>query len=283
MVYVYRANHFEILDLSNAQAGIFSMRSDSNGNLMIDSVDCRTNMNRTPSDASSRNRQANFIVGSSYPSLKHPFAPDASKQCELCGFMYTLFRRKHNCRLCSCSCCDECSKKRSILDDVPIRTCDVCFNRLHHLQEKAQEERSSQHNISVSTSNIHAPSSGITSTTTAGSIACVATPASADKQQQEGEGERKLRLFGSSSINSSSSQKMPQQQSQQQVQQKAFQTSQAGVGRTMQTMNEVHERLQERGEKLSRMSERTEEIANQANEFARLAKLLKEQQKSRWF
>jgi hypothetical protein len=247
------------------------MRSDSNGNLMTDSV-----------DASSRNRQANYIVGSSYPSSKHPFAPDASKQCELCGFMYTLFRRKHNCRLCSCSCCDECSKKRSILGDVPIRTCDVCFNRLHHLHEKAQEECSSQHNISVSTSNIHAPSSGITSTTTAGSIACFATPASADKQQQEGE-ERKLRLFGSSSINSSSSQKMPQQQSQQQVQQKAFQTSQAGVGRTMQTMNEVHERLQERGDKLSRMSERTEEIANQANEFARLAKLLKEQQKSRWF
>ena len=69
----------------------------------------------------------------------------------------------------------------------------------------------------------------------------------------------------------------------QQQQQQATVNSQASVGRTMQTMNEVHERLQERGEKLSRMSHRTEEMANQANEFARLAKMLNEQQKSRWF
>jgi len=55
------------------------------------------------------------------------------------------------------------------------------------------------------------------------------------------------------------------------------------TSQTMQTMNETHEKMLERGEKLSKLSESSNLMANQANDFAKMAKLLNEQQKNRWF
>jgi len=50
---------------------------------------------------------------------------------------------------------------------------------------------------------------------------------------------------------------------------------------TINTMNELNERLKHRGEVLTRVEERTEELANNAGEFAKMATELKEQAKKK--
>lgn len=40
--------------------------------------------------------------------------------CEDCGFCFTIFKRQHHCRLCNVLCCDDCSKKRVIIDGAQV-------------------------------------------------------------------------------------------------------------------------------------------------------------------
>jgi ankyrin repeat protein len=311
-LFSFRANHFEVLDLAAGATQLTtSSRTDSSGNLAgmtttagAASGGSRMSVDRRTSTAGVSTVLVDGNAASTVTPTKHPFAPDGSKQCELCGFVYTLFRRQHHCRLCNASCCDDCSKKRSVLECTQARTCDVCINRLHHLQEKAQEEaralQRSQSNAALNSgsgggvggvggSGMGAAAvNGAASNNANGGFASffgssnISSNAAAEQAASDRDRERRMRLFGSASQKAEST-APGGAASQQQQQQQATVNSQASVGRTMQTMNEVHERLQERGEKLSRMSHRTEEMANQANEFARLAKMLNEQQKSRWF
>ena len=66
---------------------------------------------------------------------------------------------------------------------------------------------------------------------------------------------------------------------------KADKEAETRLNGTINTMNEINERLKQRGERLTRVQERTEDLANNAGEFAKMAKQLKEQQKksSGWF
>ena len=54
----------------------------------------------------------------------------AGKYCWLCAFQFTLFKRQHHCRLCDASCCDECGKKKAVVDGKEVRCCDACYNYL---------------------------------------------------------------------------------------------------------------------------------------------------------
>jgi hypothetical protein len=40
--------------------------------------------------------------------------------CLLCLTPFSMFRRQHHCRLCDALCCDECSRKRVLVDKVPV-------------------------------------------------------------------------------------------------------------------------------------------------------------------
>jgi len=163
--------------------------------------------------------------------------------CSFCSFVFTMFRRQHHCRLCNNLCCDECSKKRVIVDSSQVRTCDCCYNKIATQTEiyRSQEAAASAQKIRVE---------GV----------------SKDSNEQ------KRALFNSSDeanqIHTGNSEKMK---------------SSNKIGNTFSVMNETYDRLQERGEKLNRLADRSEEMVNQASEFARLAKQLNEQQKSRWF
>ena len=42
------------------------------------------------------------------------------KMCALCDFKFTLFKRQHHCRLCDAVCCDECSKKKAIVEETQV-------------------------------------------------------------------------------------------------------------------------------------------------------------------
>jgi hypothetical protein len=46
---------------------------------------------------------------------------EAKPCCSLCGFQFTMFKRQHHCRLCNCICCDDCSKKRAIIDAKEVQ------------------------------------------------------------------------------------------------------------------------------------------------------------------
>lgn len=45
---------------------------------------------------------------------------DSSLGCILCSFQFTMFKRQHHCRLCNASCCDDCSKKRVVIDGAQV-------------------------------------------------------------------------------------------------------------------------------------------------------------------
>ena len=52
-------------------------------------------------------------------------ANNKDKICNLCGFIFTMFKRQHHCRLCDSSCCDDCSKKRAVVQEQQVGTMSV--------------------------------------------------------------------------------------------------------------------------------------------------------------
>ena len=55
---------------------------------------------------------------------------DNLKTCALCDFKFTLFKRQHHCRLCDCVCCDECSRKKAIVEESQVQS--MTHNNLVH-------------------------------------------------------------------------------------------------------------------------------------------------------
>lgn len=197
---------------------------------------------------------------------------EPADRCHLCAIHFTMFRRQHHCRLCNVLCCDECSRKRTVIDGnqvlyctaqqrpssssssfechlslsavmLQVRTCDCCFNRvMDKLDAKNREEQP------LSRLTVIPPP---TSTAAAGG--------------------NKSKLFGNAVIEAES-------------QSSAVKKPSAAMSKTMNTMGETHNKLLERGEKLSKAAIKSEELSNQANDFAKLAKQLADQQKAnRWF
>ncbi|KAJ0399025.1 hypothetical protein ATCC90586_000494 [Pythium insidiosum] len=70
-----------------------------------------------------------------------PFAPrivkwTRSSECHECHESFTIFVRRHHCRMCGNSFCHEHSSRRVTLlgigfDDEPVRVCDACFTDYH--------------------------------------------------------------------------------------------------------------------------------------------------------
>ncbi|RYG69591.1 hypothetical protein EON64_02310 [archaeon] len=46
--------------------------------------------------------------------------PTKGTKCRLCSVPFTMFRRNHHCRLCNILCCDDCSKKRCVIDNAQV-------------------------------------------------------------------------------------------------------------------------------------------------------------------
>lgn len=160
---------------------------------------------------------------------------------------------------------------------MQTRTCDSCYNRVLYLQEQANQRK-----FLSGIKPLH-PSSNT-------STPLVQSQSQSQQQQPESnENTSKRDLFGTSQSAStaaagdSRAKRLEASSSVRGGKQQQGSASVGGMGATMNTLSETHERLQERGEKLSRLSDRTEEMSNQASEFARLAKQLKEQQQNRWF
>ena len=67
------------------------------------------------------NNSTDNIKGKTKDSLKEKDSQkDREKICWLCEFKFTLFKRQHHCRLCDCVCCDDCSKKKALVDEVQV-------------------------------------------------------------------------------------------------------------------------------------------------------------------
>jgi hypothetical protein len=54
-------------------------------------------------------------------SAEQRYWTEPADRCHLCGIHFTMFRRQHHCRLCNVLCCDECSKKRTVIDGNQVR------------------------------------------------------------------------------------------------------------------------------------------------------------------
>jgi ankyrin repeat protein len=78
-------------------------------------------------DAAS-NADALHLTANMYENTSETIATSTSSLCVLCSTSFSLFRRQHHCRICNVLCCDDCSKKRVVLEGTQQRACDSCFN-----------------------------------------------------------------------------------------------------------------------------------------------------------
>jgi hypothetical protein len=62
-----------------------------------------------------------YIAGGATVGYPAPVFPDNHDRCSLCWFQFSLFRRPHHCRLCDALTCDECSKKRVLIEYQQVR------------------------------------------------------------------------------------------------------------------------------------------------------------------
>ena len=53
-----------------------------------------------------------------------------SENCTICTKKFTLWNRRHHCRVCGILCCDACSKSKKLMPTIdreqPVRVCDKC-------------------------------------------------------------------------------------------------------------------------------------------------------------
>ena len=200
--------------------------------------------------------------------------------CVLCGTGFTLFRRQHHCRLCNALCCDDCSKRRAVIEGSQHRTCDSCFNVVLYRLDCVRATGGSGGgggSSSAKTATATATAAAMVSTKTGNAVtAGVArtssspppAPVVADQHLSN-----KSALFAGAAAAPATGQGRQQQQGQQG----------GGLSAAMGAMSEAGERLRERGQKLERLGDKSADMANAASDFARLAKQLNEQQKNRWF
>jgi hypothetical protein len=60
----------------------------------------------------------NALEGEEDSNICYPL--DGKDKCILCSAGFSFFRRQHHCRLCNVLCCDDCSKKRVIMQSKVI-------------------------------------------------------------------------------------------------------------------------------------------------------------------
>jgi ankyrin repeat protein len=172
----------------------------------------------------------------------------ADSNCRLCGVQFSFFKYKRECKICDVVCCDDCSKRRCMVESASQRTCDCCYNRLSNTWEvaseravqKAKEQSSTMSRTNSSSSNERA---------------------------------RKDSLFGTSNSSSgspSAANSSPSDHS-------------SSMQGTIASMNDTRDALHLRGEKLAQTADKAQKVADNASEFAKMAKQLNDQQKKRWF
>jgi hypothetical protein len=65
-------------------------------------------------------------------SYRNAWQPDTeSSSCNACGTKFTLWLRRHHCRLCGKLFCNACTTKRAPITalkyHIPVRVCETCF------------------------------------------------------------------------------------------------------------------------------------------------------------
>ena len=97
----------------------------------------RRNSNETSGSMSLRSKSHTKPLQAHQEHQSRHIAPlwvqDAvSKNCQKCEVVFTLFRRRHHCRLCGALVCNECSSNREYIptENKRVRVCDSCMLRL---------------------------------------------------------------------------------------------------------------------------------------------------------
>ena len=76
------------------------------------------------------------------------WTPDAqSNCCSLCKTEFSTFFRRHHCRQCGTLVCDNCSNRRVLiphLSNLPVRSCDSCYEELSEAQTDFRDSLSTQ-------------------------------------------------------------------------------------------------------------------------------------------
>ena len=87
-----------------------------------------------------------------------------TKTCERCQVEFSLFNRRHHCRVCGYCVCKDCSKNRAYVGADEVRVCSYCLHA-HSPQGKQQEDRtiSSEQYYSRKPKEINTASPAVTS------------------------------------------------------------------------------------------------------------------------
>jgi hypothetical protein len=181
---------------------------------------------------------------------------NALDKCMLCTVEFSMFNRRHHCRICGSLICGACSSKTTTLPSgEEVRTCDSCYNHncfKYDLRRKAQRtaNRSTRLKEQARLEKTNAYNERMKAKV-AQMSATRARIADPDK--------------------SKSKSKNP-------AVQKALDTAEA-----RRTMRENVRLMEERGEKLDELNERASRMEDNSRDFAAMAKKLRQKQESSWF
>jgi len=64
-----------------------------------------------------------------------------AKQCKCCESPFGTIKRRHHCRRCGASCCQQCSRSRITVGKEDIRICQNCSNNMLVSEDELQQVR----------------------------------------------------------------------------------------------------------------------------------------------
>jgi hypothetical protein len=137
--------------LSSSFKNFYKFSHSPNGSQVILSSSSFSSLGRnsiTPNNndqiKSSTGRGINFIMPLVAPSKELWVKDELVNSCMVCDTRrFGLINRRHHCRRCGRVVCSNCSKRVTLIDSIPRRTCDDCFTQI----EKANNLSTNQSNI----------------------------------------------------------------------------------------------------------------------------------------
>lgn len=118
-IFLFRLNHF------NPNSDLSASKISHNSS--VDSGSKKGGISPTVSTSSKSKNKSGCET-----TLPPPVVTESADRCSLCLFQFSFFRRPHHCRLCDALCCDECSKKRCLVEYSQVGQMNV-LHELYHI------------------------------------------------------------------------------------------------------------------------------------------------------
>jgi hypothetical protein len=128
-----------------------SSSSPNNSNLINHMKNNNNNRNNdlamlsTTVGGSFSSRNSSFVMPSVPPPKQEWTRDEDVDECMVClTRKFSLINRRHHCRRCGRVVCSLCAKNVTLIENLPVRTCDDCFKQTNELLKLKQQQQQQQ-------------------------------------------------------------------------------------------------------------------------------------------